>query len=80
MAVTPVRPAVSDAAVQLLDAAKRLENLDDDLARETYLEALAAAMYAGRLGDPGALVNVAEAARAARRPGTETASAESTCS
>ena len=44
---------------------KRLENLDDYLARETYLEALAAAMYAGRLGEPGALANVAEAARAA---------------
>ena len=56
---------VSEAASQLLDAAKRLENLDDDLARETYLEALAAAMYAGRLGEPGALANVAEAARAA---------------
>ena len=47
------------------NAAKRLETLDDDLARETYLEALAAAMYAGRLGEPGALANVAEAARAA---------------
>ncbi len=58
-------PPVSEAASQLLDAAKRLENLDDDLARETYLEALAAAMYAGRLGAPGALANVAEAARAA---------------
>jgi len=43
----------------------RLENLDDDLAREAYLEALTAAMYAGRLGEPGALPNVAEAARAA---------------
>ena len=40
-------------ASQLLDAARRLETLDDDLARETYLEALAAAMYAGRLGEPG---------------------------
>jgi DNA-binding CsgD family transcriptional regulator len=58
-------PPVSAAASQLLDAAKRLEELDDDLARETYLEALAAAMYAGRLGEPGALANVAEAARAA---------------
>ena len=56
---------LSEAASQLLDAAKRLENLDDDLARDTYLEALAAAMYAGRLGEPGALANVAEAARAA---------------
>jgi len=39
----------TDAAAQLLSAAKGLDGLDDDLARETYLEALAAAMYAGRL-------------------------------
>ncbi len=58
-------PRLSDAASQLLDAAKRLESLDDELARDTYLEALAATMYAGRLGEPGALMNVAEAARAA---------------
>ena len=58
-------PRLVDSAAQLLDAAKRLEDLDDDLARETYLEALAAAMYAGRLGEPGALVDVAEAACAA---------------
>jgi DNA-binding CsgD family transcriptional regulator len=56
---------LSDAALQLLDAAKRLEGLDDELARDAYLEALAAAMYAGRLGEPGALMAVAEAARAA---------------
>ena len=54
-----------EPAAQLLNAAKRLEPLDDGLARETYLEALAAAMYAGRLGEPGALVSVAEAALAA---------------
>ena len=42
---------------------RRLENLDDYLARETYLEALAAIMYAGRLGEPGALADAAEAAR-----------------
>lgn len=53
---------LSETASQLLDAAKRLDTLDDDLARETHLEALAAAMYAGRLGEPGALVKVAEAA------------------
>ena len=35
------------------------------LARETYLEALAAVMYAGRLGEPGALADAADAARAA---------------
>ena len=40
----------SDAPPLLLDAAKRLEPLDAELARETYLEALAAAIFAGRLG------------------------------
>jgi DNA-binding CsgD family transcriptional regulator len=61
---TGARP-LSEAASQLLDAAKGLEALDDELARETYLEALAAAMYVGRLGEPGALVTAAEAARGA---------------
>lgn len=56
-------PPIAVAATQLLNAAKRLETIDDDLARETYLEALAAAMYAGRLGEPDALAKVAEAAR-----------------
>jgi len=58
-------PPLAEPASQLLEAAMRLENLDDDLAREAYLEALTAAMYAGRLGEPGALPNVAEAACAA---------------
>jgi DNA-binding CsgD family transcriptional regulator len=55
----------SDAAAQLSSAARGLENLDDDLARETYLEALTAAMYAGRLGAPGSLGEIATAARGA---------------
>ena len=55
----------TDAAAQLLSAAKGLESLDDDLARETYLEALVAGMYAGRLGEPGRLAEIANAARAA---------------
>jgi DNA-binding CsgD family transcriptional regulator len=63
----PGAPRLAEPASKLLDVAKRLEPLDGDLARETYLEALAAAMYAGRLGAPGALENVAEAARAAVR-------------
>jgi hypothetical protein len=58
-------PPLAKPASQLLKAAMRLENLDDELAREAYLEALTAAMYAGRLGEPGALANVAQAARAA---------------
>ncbi len=55
----------SDAATLLHRAATGLDGLDDDLARETHFEALTAAMYAGRLGEPGALVEVATAGRAA---------------
>ncbi len=54
-------PTVGEASAQLLGAARRLENLDDELARETYLEALTAAMYAGRLGAPSLLGEVASA-------------------
>ncbi|KAA0113696.1 AAA family ATPase [Mycolicibacterium sp. P9-22] len=54
-------PAVGDASAQLLGAARALEGLDDELARETYLEALTAAMYAGRLGAPTLLLEVATA-------------------
>src|SRR5919197_419350 len=39
----------SDAPALLLGAARRLEPLDAAMARETHLEATAAAMYAGRL-------------------------------
>ena len=55
----------SDAPPLLLDAARRLEPLDPRLARETYLEALGAAMFAGRLGAARGVREVAEAARAA---------------
>ena len=54
----------SSAAPLLLAAARRLEPLDDGLARETYLQAISAAMFAGRLA--GA-VGAAEVAQAARR-------------
>jgi DNA-binding CsgD family transcriptional regulator len=57
-------PTVFATARQLLDAAKRLENLDDYAASETYAESIAAILYAGRLGEPGALSDAAEAARA----------------
>lgn len=46
---------------QLLAAAQKLEPHDRDLARVTYMEALSAALYAGRLGEPGAVTEVAEA-------------------
>jgi DNA-binding CsgD family transcriptional regulator len=52
----------------LLKAAKRLEPLDVMLARETYLEALWAALFVGRLAGDVGLLEVAEAARAAPRP------------
>jgi DNA-binding CsgD family transcriptional regulator len=51
-----------DAPPLLLSAARRLERLDPDLARETYIEALIAAIYAGRLASDN---EVAVAARAA---------------
>lgn len=58
-------PRMSEAALRLLAAARALESLDAELARATHLEALAAAMYAGRLGDAATLPEVAAAGRAA---------------
>ena len=58
-----------DAPPLLLAAARRLEPLDAALARETYLEAIAAAMFAGRLGTGPDEREVAEAARASRAGG-----------
>jgi DNA-binding CsgD family transcriptional regulator len=55
----------NDAPPLLLTAARQLEPLDVRLARETYLEALAASVFAGRLALGGGLRQVAEAARAA---------------
>jgi hypothetical protein len=54
----------SDAGRLLMDAARRLEPLNADMARETHLEALGAAM-AGDLYIPGGVLEAAEAARAA---------------
>src|SRR3954463_11967127 len=51
-----------DAPALLLDAARRLEPLDAAMARETHLEAMAAAMFAGRLGDKQGVRDAAEAA------------------
>jgi DNA-binding CsgD family transcriptional regulator len=64
-----------EALPLLLAAARRLEDLDPRRARDTYLEALSAALFAGRLAaEPAtAIRRVAEAARAAavpERPGT----------
>ena len=56
-----------DAPPLLLEAARRLDPLDAKMARETYLEAIASAMYAGRLGTGPDEREVAEAARASKR-------------
>src|SRR5208282_2961047 len=53
----------SDASPLLLKAAKRLEPLNLDLARETYLTAWMAALFAGRLASAGDLLEVSRAAR-----------------
>jgi DNA-binding CsgD family transcriptional regulator len=55
----------SEAPAPLLAAARRLERLDVALARETYLEALSAAIFAGHLARGPGLREVAEAARRA---------------
>src|SRR5258708_11229766 len=52
----------------LLKAARQLERFDVSLARDTYLDALMAAMFAGHLAPKGALLEVVEAARVAARP------------
>ena len=54
-----------DAPKLLLDAAIRLEPLDAELARATYLDALAAGVYAGGVAGERAIRDVAEAARTA---------------
>ncbi len=55
----------SDAPGLLLAAARRLEQLDVPLARETYLDALTAALFNGRLARNGGTNRVADAALAA---------------
>jgi DNA-binding CsgD family transcriptional regulator len=57
-----------DVPPQLLEAAKRLEPLDVRLSRETYLEALGAAIFVGHLAVNGGAQEVAEAARSAPPP------------
>jgi DNA-binding CsgD family transcriptional regulator len=58
----------SDAPPLLLTAAKRLEPLDGTAARELYLDALTAALFAGRLGGEVDARQVAAVARAAPPP------------
>jgi DNA-binding CsgD family transcriptional regulator/tetratricopeptide (TPR) repeat protein len=55
----------SDAPPLLLKAGKRLERLDLELARETYLGAWGAAWFAGSMATDGGLLEVSRAARSA---------------
>src|SRR3954463_9994270 len=69
--ITFARTRGRDAPALLLDAALRLEPLDAAMARETHLEAMAAAIFAGRPGrHPGVreIAEAAQAAPAAQRP------------
>ena len=56
---------IGDAARLLLSAARRLEPLDANSARETHLEALGAALWASDLDSTRGVLEAAEAARAA---------------
>jgi DNA-binding CsgD family transcriptional regulator len=58
----------NDAPPLLLKAAGRLEPLDLELARETYLSAWMAALFAGHLADAGDLLEVSRAARTLPAP------------
>jgi DNA-binding CsgD family transcriptional regulator len=51
-----------------LKAARQFYPLDARLARDTYLEALSAAVFAGRLASGGGVLEVAEAVQAAAAP------------
>jgi DNA-binding CsgD family transcriptional regulator len=56
-----------DTRATLFAAAQALEPLNHRLARDTYLEALMAAVYAGSLGPRGAVLEAAKKAKAAPR-------------
>ncbi len=58
----------SEAPGLLLRAAKRLDPLDRQLARETYLDAWSSALFAGQLTRTASLHEVSREARAAPRP------------
>ena len=58
----------TEATPLLVAAARRLEQLDISLARETYVDAFSAALFGARLNDRVGVSEVAQAARAAPRP------------
>jgi DNA-binding CsgD family transcriptional regulator len=59
----------SDAPPLLLKAAKRLESVNLEMARESYTSAWMAALFAGRFAGAGDLAEVSQAALALPRPG-----------
>jgi DNA-binding CsgD family transcriptional regulator len=59
----------AEAAPLLVNAARRLADVDPALSRASYLDALSAAIFAGRLAGPGGgVLSVARAAAAAPAP------------
>ena len=69
----------SDAPPLLLRAAKRLEPLDAELARETYLEAMIAAIYAGELASRDGVTRGRACGAAAHRSTLSRAPRASNC-
>jgi ATP/maltotriose-dependent transcriptional regulator MalT len=65
----------SDAPALLLRVAKALDQLDPELARQTYLDAWSSALFAGKLASSGSLHHVSrQALIAPRQPGPPRAS------
>ena len=71
------RAAAAMLRALLLRAAKTLEPLDPQLARETYLDAWSSALFAGRLASAVGLHEVSREASAARTPAERPASVRS---
>ena len=68
--VATMQRRAGDAPALLLSAARRLEPFDRGVARDTYRDALIAAIYAGRFANETGLAEVAAAVRSAA-PSTE---------
>ncbi|WP_225849954.1 LuxR family transcriptional regulator [Streptomyces sp. HPF1205] len=73
--LAPASECGGDTPLVLLKAARQVEESDSGLARATYLDALTAAMAAGRLAGEGwSAAEVSRAARGAPRPADPSAS------
>jgi hypothetical protein len=70
----------NDAPRMLLEAARRLEPLDRQVARDAFLQACTAALFSGRLSDGVGSLDVAKAVRAAGYPRATTNTREICCS